>query len=126
MPAVSLALTVDLELEAVTVDPASKEVVLSGTVTCDAGATLRVGFAVTQGSAEAGGFEVMTCTGTEQTWELREPLGTPRVHPGPAMLEFGFTADLGGESVASGRNVEIFVAPARAPWLFEVEPETPA
>jgi hypothetical protein len=126
LPGASLALTVDLELETVTVDPATKEIVLAGTVTCDAGATLRIGFAVTQGPATAGDFAVMACTGTEQSWEIREPLGTPRVHAGPATLEFGFTAELGAESIASGRSVEIFVAPAGAPWLFAVAPEEDA
>ena len=126
VPGASLALSVYLELASVTVDPATREVVLAGTVTCDAGATLRIGFAVTQGPATAGDFAVMTCTGTEQIWEIREPVGTPRVHPGPAMLEFGFTAELGSESIASGRNVEIFLAPARASWLFAVELEAEA
>jgi hypothetical protein len=126
LPGASLALTVDLELESVTVDPATKEVVLAGTVTCDAGATLRIGFAVTQGPATAGDFAVMTCTGTEQSWEIREPLGAPRVHPGPGTLEFGYTAELGAESIASGRSVEIFLAPARAPWLFAAAPEVEA
>lgn len=126
LPGASLALTVDLELESVTVDPATKDVVLAGTVTCDAGATLRIGFAVTQGRATTGDFAVMTCTGAEQSWQIREPLGTPRVHPGPATLEFGFTAGLGAESIASGRSVEIFLAPARAPWLFAVAPEVEA
>jgi hypothetical protein len=126
LPGASLALTVDLELESAAIDAATKEVVLAGTVTCDVGATLRIGFAVIQGPATAGDFAVMTCTGTEQSWEIREPLGTPRVHPGPATLEFGFTAELGAESIVSGRSVEVFVAPSREPWLFAVAPEVEA
>lgn len=122
LPATAWALTVDLELESVAVDSRAGELVASGTVTCDEGATLRIGFAVTQGPATAGGFEIFTCTGTEQAWELREPLGTPRVHPGPAILEFGFLAMLGEEGIASGRSVEAFIAPANALHLFWEQP----
>lgn len=121
MPAIVLALSVDLDLERVTVDGASRELVLAGTVTCDAGATLQIGFAVTQGPATVGGFDTLTCTGEAQTWEIREPIGSPAVHPGPAVLDFGFTATLGDESIASGRSIEIFLAPGGASWLFWME-----
>ena len=121
VPGVSFALTVDLELDSVTVEEPAHELVLSGTVTCDAGATVDIGFALTQGPASVGSFETLTCTGSEQTWEIREPIGTPRVHPGPGTLDFGFTATLGGESIASGRSLEVFVAPGGAPWLFAID-----
>ena len=120
----SLALTVDLDLESVTVDARAHELVLVGTVTCDTGATVQIGFGLTQGPAEVSGSETLTCTGAEQDWEIREPLGTPRLHPGPGSLGFGFTAQLGDEGIASGRELTVFVAPAQAPWLFTMqEPE---
>ena len=121
VPGVSLALTVDLQLESVTVEQPGHEVVLSGTVTCDAGATVDIGFAVTQGPAFVQGSHSLTCTGAEQTWEIRTPIAEPRVHPGPATLDFGFSATLGDESIASGRSIEVFVAPGGAPWLFTME-----
>ena len=121
VPGHSLALTVDLELESVTVQEPAHEVVLAGTLTCDAGATVDIGFALTQGPASVGGFETFTCTGSEQTWEIREPIGTPGVHPGPGTLDFGFTATLGGESFASGRSLEVVVAPGGALWLFVID-----
>ena len=121
VPGVSLALTVDLELESVTVEQPGHDLVLTGTVTCDAGATLDIGFALTQGPAFVQGFHSMTCTGAEQAWEIRTLLAEPRVHPGPGTLDFGFTATLGDESIASGRSIEVFVAPGRAPWLFTME-----
>jgi hypothetical protein len=126
VPSAALALDVDLDLASVEVEPSTREVILSGTVTCTAGAELTIGWALAQGPATVGGFQTFTCTGVEQEWELREPVGTPRVHPGPAVLDFGFTAELGGESIASGRSLEIFVAPAGAPWLFGIEPEPEA
>ncbi len=97
-----------------------------GTLTCDAGATVTIGFAITQGreghATFLNEFRTIECTGTEQTWEIREPMGAPAVHPGPA-VDFGFSAQFGDESIASGRSLEIFIAPAQAPWLFSVDTE---
>jgi hypothetical protein len=122
MPAVAMGLTVDLQLESITVDSDTREVVLTGTLMCDAGATVTIGVGITQGREGAAtflnAFETFECSGAEQSWEIREPAGLPPVHPGPAALDFGYSAQLGEESIASGRSLEVFIAPAAFPSLF--------
>jgi len=121
IPAAALAASADADVESITIDAATHELVLAGTVTCTEGATLNLGFAVIQGPAFVDGFQELTCTGSGQTWEFREPIGEPAVHPGPATLEFGWTIELNGEGGVFGRSLEAFIAPSGAPWLSTVE-----
>jgi len=111
LPAVTLGLTVSLELDEVRVDRPAREVVVSGPVTCDVGTTGTITAVVIQGRREAVGQTALACTGTETTWEIRLPLGRPPLHPGPAILEFGFIATDGTNTIASGRSIEVFIAP---------------
>jgi len=112
VPGSALGFFVDLQFGSARIDRAAGELVISGTYTCDVGTTGDITAIVTQGGgAEAGGTTVMECTDAQMTWEIRSPLGTPPVHPGPAILDFGFSASDGTTGGASGQSIEITVDP---------------
>ena len=111
LPALALALSVSGDYDSVAIDRRAKEVVVSGHVTCDAGATGSVMAFVFQGSHAAGGMAAVSCTGSPTTWEVRVPLGSPPFHPGKATLEFGWSVSGGGTDVALGRSAEVKISP---------------
>ena len=111
VPAVAVALEVTLEFDRAFIDRSTREAVMTGTYECDAGTTGTIRAVLTQGTHEAAGEVPLVCTDSEQTWEVRVPLGTPPFRPGPATVDLGFTATDGTGSIASGRSLEISLAP---------------
>ena len=111
VPAVAMALTVTLEFDRAFIDRSSREAVMTGIYECDAGTTGTITAVLTQGNHEAGGTVPLVCTDSEQTWEVRVPLGTPPFHPGPATVDLGFFATDGTDSIVSGRHLEITLEP---------------
>lgn len=107
LPLGALALTVSGDYDSVRIDSQASEVVVRGHVTCDAGATGTVTAFLIQGSREDGGTEPISCTGSQTSWEVRIPLGSPPFQKGKAILEFGWTVTDGTGTIASGRSVEV-------------------
>jgi hypothetical protein len=91
----------------VRIDRDTQELVITGTISCTQSETATITAFVTQRTHEAGASTEVSCGTTPTTWEIRLPLGTPPFHPGPAVLDIGFSA---GETV-SGRSLEIMILP---------------
>lgn len=110
LPAIAAA-AVAFDFGEAHIDRATREVVITGPYTCDAGNTATLTAVLLQGSQQAGDTVSLICDGAPHTWEVRLPLGSPPFHPGPATLEFGvsFTEPGGGGGV-SGRSIDIFIA----------------
>jgi hypothetical protein len=107
VPGVALADLATSTFDPVRVDRAAEELVISGTISCTETETATVTAFVTQATREAGASVDVSCGSTPTSWEIRLPLGTPPFHPGPAILDIGFSA---GQTV-SGQSLEIMILP---------------
>jgi hypothetical protein len=107
VPGVAFADLGTSTFDPVRVDRSAQELVISGTISCTEPETATVTAFVTQRTREAGASTEVSCGTTATSWEIRLPLGTPPFHPGPAVLDIGFSA---GETV-SGQSLEIMILP---------------
>jgi hypothetical protein len=107
VPGVALADLATSTFDPVRVDRPAEELVISGTISCTETETATVTAFVTQATREAGASVDVSCGTTPTSWEIRLPLGTPPFHPGPAILDIGFSA---GQTV-SGQSLEIMILP---------------
>jgi hypothetical protein len=107
VPGVAFADLGTSTFDSVRIDRSAQELVISGTISCTEPETATVTAFVTQRTREAGASTEVSCGTTPTAWEIRLPLGTPPFHPGPAVLDIGFSA---GETV-SGRSLEIMILP---------------
>ena len=107
VPGVAFADLGTSTFDPVRVDRSAQELVISGTISCTEPETATVTAFVTQRTREAGATTEVSCGTTATSWEIRLPLGTPPFHPGPAVLDIGFSA---GETV-SGQSLEIMILP---------------
>jgi hypothetical protein len=107
VPGVAFADLGTSTLDPVRIDRSAQELVISGTISCTETETATITAFVTQRTREAGASTEVSCGTTPTTWEIRLPLGTPPFHPGPAVLDIGFSA---GETV-SGQSLEIMILP---------------
>jgi hypothetical protein len=107
MAGVALADLATTTFDAVRIDRSTEELVITGTISCTETETATITAFVTQATREAGASTTVLCGTTAVPWEIRLPLGTPPFHPGPAILDIGFSA---GDTVA-GQSVEIMILP---------------
>jgi hypothetical protein len=107
VPGVAFADLGTSTFDPVRIDRGAQELVITGTISCTQSETATITAFVTQRTREAGASTEVSCGTTPTNWEIRLPLGTPPFHPGPAVLDIGFSA---GET-ASGRSVEIMILP---------------
>ncbi len=107
VPGVALADLATSTFDSVRVDRAAQELVINGTISCTETETATVTAFVTQTTREAGASIDVSCGITPTSWEIRLALGTPPFHPGPAILDIGFSA---GQTV-SGQSLEIRILP---------------
>jgi hypothetical protein len=107
VPGVALADLATTTFDSVRIDRSSQELVITGTISCTQTETATITAFVTQQTHEAGASTDVACGTTLVPWEIRLPLGTPPFHPGPAILDVGFSAG----STTTGRSVEIMISP---------------